>query len=251
MTTPIEKQQTARAAIPPARSNATPCALLQPAGMECSKPYGHEPPCSPVQNTEPPAPDSQPESVPAAPSVVEPLHGEAWNGGAPRPRTYGFAKAAEFDLELPGGGLVRMRKLRKMQVIELKVMDIRDGFAPELLKDISGDDPERAALAQQEAMLAIVDPQTTDKVFGPINRVVAAAVICPTVVLDGPSTDEQVNVREIEIDDKMAIFEAAMPDELKSAALGEQLAAIKSVRDQPEAGVRDLRDGEAVLPEAE
>jgi hypothetical protein len=220
MTTPIEKQQK-QVALPAQRRDwCCGTAITGPHAAGCA----YEPQDSSAAVPEPLASDSQPESVPAAPSAVS-------------ERRYGFTKAKEIDLELPSGAFVRVRKLRKMQVIDLKVMDIRDGFAPELLKDINGDDPERAALAHEEALRAVVDPETSDKVFAPINRVVAAAVICPTVVLDEPTTDEQINVREIEIDDKMAIFEAVMPDELKTAALGEQLAAIKSVREEPEASL--------------
>lgn len=227
MTTPIEKPQTRRT------TPSGTCALPPP-GWRCGYPAGHDGPCSASQVIdEPPAPDPQPGAAPAASSG------------------YGFGRAVEFDLDLPGGGRVRIRKLRKMQVIDLKIIDILDGFAPELLKDIRSDDPELAAQAMQDGLQAMVDPKTSGKVFGPVNRVVVAAVVCPAVVAHGQTTDEQINVNEIEIDDKMAIFEAAMPDELKSAALGEQLSALKSVRSESEAGVRDLRDGEAVQPETQ
>lgn len=171
---------------------------------------------------EPPSVPTPQESAPAAASSVP---------------VYGFKKATETDLELPSGAFVRVKKLRKMQVIDLKVADMLDGFGPELLKDIRGDDPVRAESAQQEAVRAMFDPEKSEKIFGPINRVVEAAVICPKVVLHGPTTDEQINVSEIEPDDKMAIFDAVMPDELRAAALGEQLAALKSVRNEPHAGV--------------
>ncbi|ORA25162.1 DUF7391 family protein [Mycobacterium aquaticum] len=176
------------------------------------------------------------EAVSEPPSAPTPAEGPVSAAASSVP-AYGFKKAAEEDLDLPSGGRVRIRRLRKMQVIDLKLMDILDGFGPELLKDIRGDDPVRAERAQEEAARAFVDPETSDKVFGPVNRVVAAAVVCPRVVLDGPSTDEQINASEIEIEDKMAIFNAALPNELKSAALGEQLAALKSVRNEPDAGV--------------
>lgn len=239
MTTPIEQQLSGRPL------SASPAKRDWCCGTPITAPHVHGCPYEPREpiaveaetSPKPPAPDSQPESVPAASSAA--------------PKKYGFRKAAEFDLELPSGDYVRVRKLRKMQVVDLKIMDMLDGFAPELLKDIQGGDPERASQAYDEAVRAVVDPETSGRVWGPINRVCAAAVICPTVVLDGPTTDDQVNVQEIEMDDKMAIFNAAMPDELKSAALGEQLAALKSVRDQSEAGLRDFRDGQAVQPETE
>ncbi|OBC11440.1 hypothetical protein A5784_35170 [Mycobacterium sp. 852013-50091_SCH5140682] len=193
--------------------------------------------------------------APAAEAVSEPPSAPTPTGPVPAAAssvpTYGFKKAAEEDLALPSGAFVRIRKLRRMQVIELKVVDMLDGFGPELLKDLRSDDPDKAAQAADEATRALIDPQTSRKIFGPVDRVVAAAVVCPKVVLAGSSTDEQVNIGEIEMEDKMAIFNAALPDELKSTALGEQLAALKSVRNEPDAGVRDLRDGEAVSPEAQ
>ena len=60
------------------------------------------------------------------------------------------------------------------------------------------------------------------------DRVVVAAVIQPPVVLVGPTTDSQVNVDDVELEDKLAIF---------SAAIGEQLDALKSVRDETPSGV--------------
>lgn len=237
MTSPIHEHQDHRhVAIqtPPARRDwccGTP--ITVPHALGCAYEPG-----------DPAAAVSQP------PPAPNPVLGEA-SAAASAASRYGFKKSPEFDLELPSGAFVRVRKIRKMQVIDLKVMDLLDGFAPELLKDIRGDDDVKREAAQEEAMRAMLDPKTSSTIFGPINRVVAAAVICPTVVMQGASTDEQMNVNEIEPDDKMAIFEAVMPDELKSAALGEQLAALKSVRTEPDIGVRDLRDGEAVLPEAQ
>ncbi|OBK04709.1 hypothetical protein A5746_13160 [Mycolicibacterium conceptionense] len=222
MTSPIEEQQNSRPSIPATRRDWC-------CGTAVTVP--HVPGCAYEPGAELGA-----EAVPEPPSAPNPTAGEALAAASSVP-AYGFKKPAESDLELPSGAFVRIRKLRKMQVIDLKVVDILDGFAPELLKDIRGDDPARVEAAQQEALRAMFDPDTSQKIFGPVNRVVAAGVVCPRVVLDGPTTDEQINVSEIEPDDKMAIFDAVMPDELRSAALGEQFAALKSVRDEPDSGL--------------
>lgn len=225
MTSPIEEQQNSRPSVPvpPRRDWCCGTTITMPHATGCA----YEP-----RDTAAPAA----EAVPEPPSAPDPHAGAAPAAASSVP-VYGFKKATETDLELPSGAFVRVKKLRKMQVIDLKVADMLDGFGPELLKDIRGDDPVRAESAQQEAVRAMFDPEKSEKIFGPINRVVEAAVICPKVVLHGPTTDEQINVSEIEPDDKMAIFDAVMPDELRAAALGEQLAALKSVRNEPHAGV--------------
>ncbi|MFV8173799.1 hypothetical protein [Mycolicibacterium peregrinum] len=222
MTSPIEEQQSSRPVVPATPRRDWCC------GTQVTVP--HVPGCAYEPRPDAPVDYSGPAIVDEPPSALTPHAGAAPAAASSVP-VYGFKKATESDLELPSGAFVRIRKLRKMQVIDLKVIDILDGFSPELLKDVRGDDPGRAEAAQQEAMRAMLDPDTSPKIFGPVNRVVAAGVVCPRVVLDGPTTDDQVNVSEIEPDDKMAIFDAVMPDELRSAALGEQLSALKSVRD--------------------
>ena len=229
MTSPIEEQQN-RATARDVRADAGVPMRDWCCGTRITRPHATGCAYEPESATEVGA-----EAVSEPPSAPHPQG--AASAAASSVPTYGFKKATESDLELPSGAFVRIRKLRKMQVIDLKVIDILDGFSPELLKDVRGDDPVRAEAAQQEALRAMLDPDTSPKIFGPVNRVVAAGVVCPRVVLDGPTTDEQINVSEIEPDDKMAIFDAVMPDELRSAALGEQLSALKSVRNEPDTGV--------------
>lgn len=161
---------------------------------------------------EPPAPEpppTPPSEVPAAAS----------------PRSYGFRKAGEFDLDLPSGGFVRYRKLTAGQLLELNLVEVLDGFTPQLLADIQSGD---ADVAEEAFMKAVVDPERNAKIFAPTNRVVAATVIIPKVVLDGPTTDDQINVKDIDLSDKIVIF---------AAAVGEQLAALKSVRNESPSGV--------------
>lgn len=219
MTTPITKQK---------KSKPVPAAAKQ-RDWCCGTPITgpHTPGCAyePRQDNavdysepaviappEPPAPEpppTPPSEVPAAAS----------------PRSYGFRKAGEFDLDLPSGGFVRYRKLTQGQLLELNLVEVLDGFTPQLLADIQSGD---ADVAEEAFMKAVVDPERNAKIFGPTNRVVAATVIIPKVVLDGPTTDDQINVKDIDLSDKIVIF---------AAAVGEQLAALKSVRNESPSGV--------------
>jgi hypothetical protein len=144
---------------------------------------------------------------------------------AAQPRSYGIRKKGEDDLELPSGSFVRYRKLSPGQVLELNLVEVLDGFTPELLADAQSGDEDQA---RQAFMKAVSNPETNAKIFGPTDRVVAASVLIPTVVLEGPTTDTQVNVADIDLGDKLVIF---------SAAVGEQLGALKSVRNESSAGV--------------
>lgn len=163
---------------------------------------------------EPPAPEpppTPPSEVPAAAS----------------PRSYGITKHGEADLDLPSGGFVRYRKLSPGQVLELNMVEVLDGFTPQLLADIQSGDETKA---QEAFFKAVSDPERNAAIFGPTDRVAAAAVINPRVVLDGPSSPDGtvVNVKDIDLGDKLVIF---------AAAIGEQLAALKSVRNESSSGV--------------
>lgn len=197
----------------------TTTCTLPPPGWRCSREIGHDGPCAATPNTSaaPPLP---------LPPVAEPV--------VAGPPSYGFRRAEEFDLELPSGSYVRLKKLHKNQMLRLNLLEILDGFTPELLAEIKNNDADKA---DEAVIKALTNPDQSDKIFGPVDRVVAAAVVCPTVVLDGPTTDTQAHIDDIEIEDKLMIF---------NAAFGEQLADLKSVRTegQSEAGVRDLPESE-------
>jgi hypothetical protein len=180
---------------------------------------------APVQNTEPPAADTLVESAPAA-SVV------------PDDRPYGFSKAAQFDFVTPNGDKVLMRKLRRTQVVKMKLHRAFDSFSSELMSIINDDVDTSTDGTEQKTIEALTDTDVFD-------RVIVAAVICPELAIGDPALED------IEIEDKIAIFYAAMPDELQQAALEAQQDALKSVRGGPVDGVRDLRDGETVQPEAQ
>lgn len=170
----------------------------------------------------PPAPDEVPAAAPSA------------------SRTYGLRRAREeFDLELPSGSFVRLRRLDQNDVIRLNLIEVLDGFTPDLMANIN-DAPEDGT-GSDEIVRALSDPERSKKMFGPVDRVIAACVCKPAVSLDEPSTEDGtlVNVDDVDLVDKLAIF---------NAAFGEQLAALKSVRNEPQDGARDLPAGESVQP---
>lgn len=207
----------------PTETPQQPCTLLQAAGLGCSKPAGHAPPCAPVQNTEPPTSDPQPGSASAASSASK--------------RKYGFTRPQniEFDMELSNGDLFLCRKIRNGSELELDLIELMNGFTPELVEAVQKQDAV-------EMTREVAKPENRQKLFGPIDRIVVSAVVCPAVVLDGPTTDDQINVKDIDPMDRMAIF---------TAAFGEQLARIKSLLSQPQLGLPNLPDGQGIRAEAE
>lgn len=240
MTSPIEKQQKVTS-VPAGKKRDWCCGTLVtgPHVAGCAyEPRDTQTAAAAVP--EPPAADPPPGPAPAASPASE----------APAPRVYGFRRRPEFDVDLPSGAFVRVRQLTMTQVIELGVLNMKDSFAAELFQGVE-DDGGFTPEALQSAEAALQDPQSREKLFGPLNRVAAAAVVCPTVVIDGPSTDEQMNVDEIDMVDKRIIFEYAMPDEMKTAALEAQHDALKRVRPEPAAGVGSVGDGENVREAAE
>lgn len=212
MTTPITEQKSTQIPVPVKQRDwccGTP--ITGPHAPGCAfEPRDPDPAVSAA------APESAPEPPPT-PSPEVPA--------AAQPRSYGIRKTEEADLELPSGSLVRYRQLTPGQLLELNLVEVLDGFTPQLLADAqSGDE----AVAEEAFMKAVVDPERNAKIFGPTDRVVAATVIIPTVVLEGPTTDTQVNVKDIDLRDKLVIF---------AAAVGEQLAALKSVRGETPSGI--------------
>lgn len=222
MTTPIQPQQ------PPFAATPAHCTKV-PHGWVCSRPAGHDGPCeaSPIDGTAPPVGDASPSAQQTA-------------GAVSTPRAYGFTKPDEFDLELPSGSFVRLRKLSKNQILTLNLVEVLDGFTPELLEAARSGEQ----ISDEDAAKVLADPNRNTKIFGPVDRVVAAACVKPVVVLDGPTLPDasQYNVGDVDLEDKLAIF---------SAAFGEQLAALKSVRTQQGAGVRDLPESESIQQVAE
>jgi hypothetical protein len=223
MTSPVTKQK---------KSKPVPAVKLR--DWCCGTPITgvHAPGCAyerradePVDYTGPvdvaPAVEDAPQPQAPEPPPTPPTEVPA----AASPRSYGIRKTGEDDLALPSGSFVRYRKLNPGQLLELNLVEVLDGFTPQLLADVqSGDE----AAVEEAFMKAVVDPERNAKIFGPTDRVVAATVIIPKVVMDGPTTDSQVNVKDIDFGDKLVIF---------AAAVGEQLTALKSVRDESSSGV--------------
>lgn len=236
-----QPQQHPALAVAAAVTREREACTLPPPGWECPKYAGHPGPCAAAQvNTEPPAADSPVESAPAASSAA--------------PRSYGFKRRPQFDVTLPSGAFVHLRQLTFPQAIELGVLQMRNTFALELLKDLNGDDPELVQSAVDEIEEALVDEERRQNLFGPLNRIAVAALVCPRAVLEGDPASlgaDEIHVDEIEFADKMAIFEAAAPDEMKAAAVEERHDALKSLGTEPEDGVRGVRDGDDVRAETE
>lgn len=206
MTTPTTQQSPQHQTIPVASPSArrewccgTAVTEQHAPGCVYDPEQGGVPDPAPLNVSEPPP--APPVEVPAAAS----------------PRSYGFAKSDEFDLELPSGSLVRCRKLTKSYLLSLNLIEVMDGFTSELMEEAKSAD---ATVANAAALKAITDPERNAKIFGPVDRVVVSSVVIPTVVRSG-ATGDQVCVDDIDLEDKLTIFDAA---------IGEQLAALKSVR---------------------
>lgn len=166
--------------------------------------------------SEPPAADPiSPGPAPAAPAA---------------PKPYGLTRPIETDLDLPSGDRVRAKQLTLSHAIKLGIVDMGDAFSPQLLKDIEGDDEAKAQQVAQDVGRGF------ERAVTPMDKVVAAAVICPKVVLEGPSNEYQINVDDIDFLDKGAIFQFAAPRELQSAALEAQQESLKSVRGEQDPG---------------
>ncbi|ACC42299.1 hypothetical protein MM1218R_01523 [Mycobacterium marinum] len=237
MSTPMQAQQPYQA-IPTVTPVAKAC-TLPPPGWVCSREAGHAPPCAASQDsTEPPAPSPEQGAAPAAPSASERAQEQLKAGtsvtvdqGAP----YWLPRNIEADLDLPSGGRVRYRKIRDGSELELDLVELLDGFTPEMVVSAQGDD-------RVEMTRAIANKENRAKIFDPIDRVVVAAVVCPRIVASGPSTDEQINVKDVDLTDRIVIFQAAF---------GEQLAKLKSVFGEPQEGLRDLQAGQGPRTEAQ
>lgn len=130
---------------------------------------------------------------------------------------------------------MRYRKIRDGSELELDLVELLDGFTPEMVVSAQGDD-------RVEMTRAIANKENRAKIFDPIDRVVVAAVVCPRIVASGPSTDEQINVKDVDLTDRIVIFQAAF---------GEQLAKLKSVFGEPQEGLRDLQAGQGPRTEAQ
>lgn len=214
-----------------------------PPGWQCTLAEDHPGRCVPVpaeainqlppQPRPQPQPEPQPEPEPVAPEQVK---------GESQP-SYGFNRPEdhEFDLTLPSGSFVRLRKLGKSSMLRYNLLELFDSFTPELLADLRrGDDG-----AGEATLKVMSNPETSKKIFGPVARAVVAALVCPKAVHNGPTTSEQINVEDIDMEDQIAIFNAACEDLF--AALGEQLKTFKSgVREKSQDGVRDVPESEGV-----
>jgi hypothetical protein len=186
-------------------------------GFQCYRPKEHEGPC--------------------ALAVVEreeekPAKTEGVFGIIPSTESvsYGWIKPKEYDVRLPSGSVVRLRVLNRARLVELNIMEMLDSFTPELLKSLSVGQvsDEQTTQALNEAML---DTKRREALLNPVNRVVLAAVVQPKVVYVGDTDETQINVHDVELEDRLAIFGVAFAD---------QVDELKSVHAEPENGVGDV-----------
>ena len=175
-------------------------------GYKCFRPNGHDGPCAIA-----PAAEEEPESETASESKV-------FTPESLRPPSgkvqYGWIKPKEFDVQLPSGSIVRLRVLNRARMVELNIMEMLDSFTPELLSSMSNGQvsDEQTEQALNDALL---DDKRRDSLLGPVNRVVLASVVCPTVVAEGPTNQDQINVHDVELEDRLAIFGVAFADQLE------------------------------------
>lgn len=202
-------------------------------GFQCFRPIGHEGPCAlaPVadskQVSETVTPPVEPQ--PSAERTVERLS-EA-SGAAIK---YGWVKPKEYDVRLPSGSIVRLRVLNRARMVELNIMEMLDSFTPELLKSL-GDGSINEEETEQALNEAMLDEKRREALLNPVNRVVLASVVCPTVVAEGPTNEQQINVHDVELEDRLAIFGVAFAD---------QVEELKSVRGQQKSGMGDVPESE-------
>lgn len=166
------------------------------------------------------------ESVPVEPPIPPPPRSYQWNR----------VHKEEFDVELPSGSFVRLRKLSKSDIFNLNIVEALDSFTGGLIEPQT---EEEQASNDKIAAEAIMDPEKRGKLFNTVDRVVLAAVVSPRVVATGDTTEEQINVVDIEIDDKFKIFREAF---------GEQMDALKSLREEQAPVLGSVSEGEDVQP---
>jgi len=193
-------------------------------GFKCFRPENHEGPCAlaPFADTGEQVAETTDTGSYAILKGDKPVH-------------YGWVKPREFDARLPSGSIVRLRVLNRARLVELNIMEMLDSFTPEILQSLSSGQvtEDQTAQAMNEALL---DKDRREALLGPVNRVVLAAVVQPKVVDYGPTNEAQINVHDVELEDRLAIFGVAFADqveELKSVVAEQKV----SVGDVPESEV--------------
>lgn len=170
---------------------------------------------------EPPVSDPHEGSAPAASVVPD------------EEKPYGIRMPEEFEFITPTQGhRFRLRKLLRTQMIQMQLSV--DAFAPRLMQDVDPSDGDEYIAGVQRTLDALAK---SDEMF---DKVIVAASVNPQLTLGHP------DLAFIEIDDKLAIYNAVVPVDMHMGAQEAQQEALKSVRGEQAPLVRDLSDGEVV-----
>lgn len=150
----------------------------------------------------------------------------------------------EFDIHLPSGQLCRILRLERDDLFRLNLMQYLDTFTPMLLDGVTMSEDEQKRRLEQTMK---EKPNAMADMFMAIDEVIQAACIKPRITTDeklvdyGKPTDwnnpnfvPTAYLRDIEMEDRMAIFAAAFGksmDDLKS--LWRETPSMGSVADEP------------------
>lgn len=155
-----------------------------------------------------------PQTIPVAPTLPVQL---------PVPNKYaptGWRKkvSIEFDLHVPSGQVCRIRRLETNDVFRLKILDHLDQFLPMLLDD-KLDDQQRDEKIQNAVKN---NTHLIDDLYGVVDIVVMACCLKPAITANvdatyygteadwgNPDFLAIVHIDDIDLMDRMAIFEAA------------------------------------------
>ena len=137
--------------------------------------------------------------------------------------------SVEFDYQVPSGQWCRLRRLDKVDLFKLRILDHMDNLLPQLI-DV-GDDQQQQAKVQQAIQKNM---NLVDDMYNVIDIVTMAACVRPMVTDDKSKTNygtaedwenpdfiATVHIDDVIIEDKQAIFQASFKgdvDALKSAA---------------------------------
>lgn len=118
-------------------------------------------------------------------------------------------KKSTFDVQLPSGQLVQVRKLGMKEIVKTGLVSQLDTFTAQLIPN-GTNNPE--ADAGRVILEALKDEKKFEQLEATIDKIISVCVIQPKVMKVPPEgyerNPEAVYIDEIDLDDKMAIFAA-------------------------------------------
>ena len=157
------------------------------------------------------------------------------------PSGWGVVKP-RLDLRLPSGAFVQIEPLELTELLQLGIIDSIDSFSQKLLPAVQG---QASQLSEEELSKNVLkDASQLGGVLEVVNKVVSRAIVQPQVhVLAEDAVPEQgkLYAHLIPLEDRMAVFEAVLPDMSDTFPAG----------GGPADGVANVADGEVVQHEAE